>query len=914
MRPGGISGVTTRSPDGSSWTSRSSTYVASGTLEAAIPYYPATYWVVDATCTSTSLPCAAAPDGKRLRRIEIRSTVTSYPSGRTYAQEIQNFANWFQYYRKRKHLLSSAMSSSLAGIKGIRGGSTYFNQDAGAAVTMYDFASDLDSQNGRAALGFIYRNPSYSTTPTGRTLDFIGRQFMRTDAQAPIQFSCQRNAAFILTDGFANGTTPTPPTYTRSTWHGKPPYTTIPVPSLSDIAAAYYTRNPRPDMKTGMLALDPSDASPNADRNTNLHMQTFALTLGALGTIYGTNSAQANDPFTNPPTWPTPQADMPSSIDDLWHATINGRGEMYAADDASQVSRAIRDVVKKMLVAAGSDAGVAVSSVNLQDGANTSYASSYNARNWTGDLVAYPVDLATGSVTMTQDSELWSARDLLEPRTASSRIIASHNGAAGVPFTAAGLGATLLGQLALGGSDGAGVLAWLRGDRTNEGTLYRERDYLLGDIVNAEPVKHDGVVFQPANDGMLHAFDAVTGQELWAYVPYNVLPRLKRLADPLYEHEFFVDGTPTVTRLSNLARTILVGGLRGGGAGYYALDITEPGAASESELAAKVLWEFPNASTPAAVRSQIGASYGSPVVVKTAAGNWVVLLTSGYNNATGRGHLFVLDALTGNVLSTLTTPSGAGLARISAWVTDPSSPEPVVDYVYGGDLSGNLWRFDLRGAIGGWSVGLLVSFGSTKPVTSAPELTWVDSKRMVMVGTGQLLHESDFATTAVQSVYGVIDRGTTVANATTRLFEQTLTQGADGSRTVTSTPIDFSLYDGWRFNLPAGERVSTDPSIAFGALVFTTNRPSALACATESYLYVVSATTGGQVPPSPGIPQTWTAQFLGNTFASRPLPVTLPSGQIVALTHRSDTAVVPTRLPLGSDANLRRLGWKEVFR
>ncbi len=903
----------------------------SNNTDFRIPYYPATYWIKDSTCTATSIGtnsttpvmCATGPDGAYLRRIEIKSNSPSivggkFPSGRTYTQEMQNFANWFQYYRKRKLLLASAMSNALADIKGIRGGSTYFTKDWSSNVTMRDFASENDAQNGKVILGSIYSNPANQATPTTRTLKAIGQQFERTDANAPVQFACQRNAAFVLTDGFANDIgSQSVPAYSQSTWHDKAPYKTIQSKSLADIAASYYTNNLRPDLTTGLLSIDPSDTSPNADRNTDLHMQTFAITMGALGTIYGKDTPQARNPFVNPPSWPTAKDDDPSSIDDLWHATINGRGAMYAANNAEEVTSAMQDMVRKILVAAGSDAGIAVSTVNLRAGDNTAFVSSYNARNWTGDIAAFPIDLATGNVDTTAGKELWSARDLLDKRDPAGRIIASHSGTGGVPFTAAGLGATLLGKLAVNGGDGADVLAWLRGVRTNEGPAaphYRVRDHLLGDIVTAEPLYFDGVAYQAANDGMLHAFDADNGNELWAYVPYNALGRLKHLADPLYEHRFIVDGTPAAAKIQNETRTILVGGLRGGGAGYYALDITDPRAASESALAGKVLWEFPNASTPAATLNQIGSSFGKPVIVKTSGNGWVVLLTSGYNNASGKGHLFVLDAVTGALLKTIATPSGTGLAHISAWVDDPAAVEPTVEFTYGGDLGGNLWRFDMRGDIASWSVARLVSFGSSQPITSAPELTWVDGKRMVLTGTGQLLGDADLTTSATQSVYGIIDRGSEITEPAKKLFKQTLKEGSGGIRHVTNTDVDFGSYEGWRFDLPAGERVSTDPSVAFGALVFTSNKPSAMACSTESYLYAVNVANGGQMPPSIHHTEAWTGRRLGFAYSSRPVRVTLPSGKVVAITHKSDTTVASSLLPVGGTPPLRKLGWREVFR
>lgn len=917
MSLGGTSGVRTKSGF-SSWTNRASNWVADGDYDAAIPYFPATYWIKDATCTAASVDCSTAPDGARLRRIEIKPNSPAivggkFPSGRTYDDEIQNFANWFQYYRKRKLVLASAMSSALSSIKGIRGDTVYFNDRN--PVTMRDFSSDLDDENGKVVLGSIYANPANGGTPTTATLKYIGEQFRRTGSSAPIQFSCQRNAAFVLTDGYANDiASQSVPSYTRSTWNAAPPYTTIFDRSLADLASAYYTINLRPDMSLGMLSIDPSDASPNADKNTNLHMQTFAITMGAVGTIFGDGSPEATNPFVNPPDWPSPTNDSPRAIDDLWHATINGRGSMYSANNAEEVTAAMQDMVRKILVAAGSDAGVAVSTVNLRDGDNTAFVSSYNARNWTGDIATFPIDIATGNVDTSPGRALWSARALLDARTPDSRIIASHDGAGGVPFTALGLGSTLVGQLARSGTDGSQVLAWLRGDRSGEGTTYRARDSLLGDIVTAEPLYLEGIVYQAANDGMLHAFDASNGAELWAYVPFSVLPKLKRLADPLYTHEFFVDGTPTAAKILNGSRTILVGGLRAGGAGFYALDITQPRVGDEATLASKVLWEFPNASTPAAVRDRIGMSFGKPVIVKTASAGWVVLLTSGYNGASGGGHLFVLDAVTGALLKTISTPSGSGLAQVSAWVDDPAGAESLTNRAYAGDLDGNLWRFDLSGSVSSWNVSLLVALGPGKPITTAPELARVDEKRVVLFGTGRLLGESDLVTAGTQSVYGIADRGSTISDPTNRLYRQILTEAAGGVRHVTSNPFDWTAYDGWRFDLPAGERVSTDPSVAFGALVFTSNKPSPNACSTESFLYAVNVATGGQMPPSVHFQQPWSGKRLGFAYSSRPVTVTLPSGKVVAITHKSDTTVASSLLPVGTTSSLRKLGWREVFR
>jgi type IV pilus assembly protein PilY1 len=174
-------------------------------------------------------------------------------------------------------------------------------------------------------------------------------------------------------------------------------------------------------------------------------------------------------------------------------------------------------------------------------------------------------------------------------------------------------------------TDGQKTLSFLRGDRSVESYGYRIRPFIFGDVVDAEPVvvrtavgeyidpgytvfrntqdTRKAMVYQASNDGMLHAIDAANGRESWAYVPSLVFAGLSELASPNYQHRFYLDGTPAVgdVDFSNTYgsgtttpdwRTILVGGLRQGGRGYYAVDVTSPDATTETVAAGKVLWSF----------------------------------------------------------------------------------------------------------------------------------------------------------------------------------------------------------------------------------------------------------------------------------------------------------------------------------
>jgi len=229
-----VSGITGRKDANGTFSAVTTNYTIpmNETWEVNIPYLPATYYMTDVTCTSGST-CFKGPDGKALRRYQIKSGVT-FPSGRTYTAELQNFANWFTYYRKRKLMLAASMGNVFPQIRNIYGGLIKFN--ARSPATMVDFNSTTDSMNHRSILGLVYTNPSDGGTPTRDTLDYAGRQYMRTDADAPIRYACQRNAAIVMTDGFANASSSvTLPSYKTSTGarrHRTPRSTPIRSPTL----------------------------------------------------------------------------------------------------------------------------------------------------------------------------------------------------------------------------------------------------------------------------------------------------------------------------------------------------------------------------------------------------------------------------------------------------------------------------------------------------------------------------------------------------------------------------------------------------------------------------------------------------------------------------------------------------------
>ncbi|MGO4699669.1 pilus assembly protein [Dyella sp. 2RAB6] len=429
------------------------------------------------------------------------------------------------------------------------------------------------------------------------------------------------------------------------------------------------------------------------------------------------------------------------------------------------------------------------------------------------------------------------------------------------------------------------------------------------------------VAYVGANDGMLHAFDAslitdsngnVTpaigaGQELFAYVPRTAYANLGNFTVkngfkfmptvdgvPVTRDVYFSQATATPVSTSQGWRTLLVGGLRLGGRGVYALDITDPGAMG----AGKVLWEFnadaPNQaawtdgsiSNPGGKASNLGYTYGQPNIGRLNTGKWVVLVPGGYfpdcTKAPFTGancsapaaafntysSLFVLDAQTGKLIRELKTPDanhgGADSHGLATPVLGDYNDDQVDDVAFAGDLDGNLWRYDLTSSDPNhWAVTLAFKpdTAAAQPITSMPRLFAdpVTNKFIVVFGTGKYLGVGDntSGSAATQSVYGIRDIGATVTRSA--LMAQTLTEAtADDGKTIARGLTDAAVpssKQGWYFDLgpstsSAGERVVVRPGALFDTgraviqtLIPGTNDPCNASI--QGALMVVNAATGG---------------------------------------------------------------------
>ncbi|XHS80058.1 pilus assembly protein [Burkholderiaceae bacterium UC74_6] len=554
-----------------------------------------------------------------------------------------------------------------------------------------------------------------------------------------------------------------------------------------------------------------------------------------------------------------------------------------------------------------------------------SYASQYDAKNWTGDLVASTATLDPNATSPTL-AQAWSFAATLGTQASGTgwdtgRKIITYNPStnAGVPFRAANVPSTLLAMLDTSyrtGADTTDYLNYLRGDRSQEqnstvsgsSQAYRTRVAVLGDIVNGKalPVGAPAAaysdasnpgyatfkssnssrvtqVFAGANDGMLHVVDgsltgSTAGKELFAYIPSPLFngptapntDGLAALGNPNFNHHYYVDSTPasadvdfgkTVGGSGTDWRTIVVGGLGKGGKAVYALDVTTTpsSTATETTIATKILWEYTD--------SDLGFTYGQPAIVKTKKYGWVVMFGAGYNNTSGVGALYILNPRTGALLEKISTGAGtttnpAGLAQVQPFVLDFA--DGTADAVYAGDLLGNLWRFDVSAASGGYpsptQLAVLKDASNVaQSVTSRP-LIMVQpgtNKRYVTVGTGRALAPSDISSAQVQSFYAIID-GTAAAFGTTANLPSGVTYPIQRTNLQALTDltqpvtINYASKTGWYLDLgtvgaSSNWRVISDATDNYNSVIFSSTKPTTSdACnpSGSSRIYMINLGSG----------------------------------------------------------------------
>lgn len=511
-------------------------------------------------------------------QVEIKSTTPSYTGGVdrsdcaaaptcTYNEEIQNFANWYTYYRSRVLLARAGVGRAFAaqgntmrvGFGAINKGETTVDGESTGVVI-----SGVRQFTGTDRAGFfdnLYNHTIPAAgTPLRSAMDDVGKYFERTDDKGPwgetpgsnggTQHECRQNNNILMTDGFWSGSSPgvgnsdnsagvsitnhsspaTPPTYSYTPTL---PYSDSHSDTLADVAMHYWKKDLRTDMDNKVPT---SPANPAFWQ----HMSTFTVGLGVNGTLTALPSGAG--------TWPEPTGDS-EKIDDLWHAAVNGRGDFFSAADPATFANALSSSLENIVARTGSASAVAANSNSLMTNGRI-YQAKFNSGDWSGQLLSIPID-TVGNLGITE----WNAATVsLAPGAINptSRVIFTKGSSDGVAFEYANLTAAqkaLLDKNAAGTVDNCGLerVAFLRGDATKEGASgtfscasanvvnkFRSRTTSkLGDIVNSGPfyvgkpnaghsdVDNVGyaafsatykdrlpIVYVGANDGVLHGFNA----------------------------------------------------------------------------------------------------------------------------------------------------------------------------------------------------------------------------------------------------------------------------------------------------------------------------------------------------------------------------------------------------------------------
>lgn len=848
------------------------------------------------------------------------------------ADEVQNFANWYQYYRTRIGTMKGAVHRVINQLPGnIRVGVTFtdlYDSAASGSCTLTNYldstscsSSSAPTKGGSALpvrplsnssaketlLQAILSRPVNGGTSTRLAFNDVGAYFAhRYNASNPdnpwqntlgtpdgtTPASCRRNYVLITTDGYYRDTTSDISSTVRSeapgdadSRSGDPIYgpSSLSTPTegacegsgSSTVCYQYEPitpyKDPGPDTRNNTLAdfamkywgtdLQPSGSTDCSDEFCNnlratstdpafwQHLNTYAVGFGVGGLltpntatreaiINGTACTTTDGDTLSPCTWPDPlgpHADVRAKADDLWHATVNGRGQYLLASSAEALRTGLNQMMKEIVaLGAGSGGSRTFSSFSF-DSDTLVFSTSFDSTRWSGTLTAYELD-SDGLLS----SEAWEASTTM-PLPSSRKIYTLLSTDTPANFSNSGLGTTektILSNAvftrrdsesstfisssylqALISDDGtvntATLIDYLRGDASHEttdvsATGLRARVHAevsgtarapLGDIANSAPVyvktssfgyaslpgyldyreqtlSRTPMLYVGSNDGFLHGFNAMTGNEVFAYAPRALLGEMDRLADSSFNgsHHFFVDG-PLYIGDADLGstdspswHTLLLGSAGAGTRAVFALDvsgITDEHFTSASNV---VMWEFSSSNS-----TDLGYVYGKPQLIRLDDGRWAAVVANGYNSSGQKPVLFLLNAGDGSIIATFDVTDADSLIDPAAsddWPNGLSAPLPVdmngdatTDYVYAGDLRGNLWRFDLRDAA---SLSETASasriahiftanatscpshrYGGRCPITAQPAVGPAPNGlpgAMVYFGTGQYFETADTST------------------------------------------------------------------------------------------------------------------------------------------------------------------------
>lgn len=848
------------------------------------------------------------------------ATATNGPGCKTILESQLNFANWYQYHRKRSYVAKNALATLISKQPNIRFGLTTLNQSD-------KFFSELPDKNtvnyqghNQALISQIFDIPWLASgTPLRASLDQVGKYYSGElpEKNNPITSACQKNIALILTDGYWNDTQ-------VNTQIGDADKDGIPS-TLADVARYYYLKDLSP-LSNNLKA----DALNTANWQ---HLSTFGINFGNVGKLVDTDlDGWPNPPLNENSHWGNPHFSSASKIDDLWHAAFNSKGAYASVFEPKLISQKLNDFATTIQNHNGGIAAPAVNT-NIINEKTIAYFPRFNSPNWTGELTGYPVN---------QLGIQKKARFQAKINPDENRVIITKGWQKtdkGAPFrwpsnaidlkTKNLLSDNVLALLADAPTDSDGMnsyglqlINYLRGDASQEQSnkgAFRNRPSLLGDIIHSQPIYVDApkrfypdniasksyeifkkqhstrvpMVYVGANDGMLHGFNAQTGEEKLAYVPAmtNIFSTLPNLISPTYSHTYFVDGplTEADAFISNEWQTLLVGTAGQGGKGVFALNITDPAIFSEKNAASTFLWEFTEKDDPG-----VGYLLNQPHITKLRyKGNeykWAVIFGNGYQ--TTESALFILFIEMGKdgtwtidsdyLKIPVPADSSQKIAGITSVYPVDMNNDFITDYVYGADLNGHIWKFDLTDATAAnWQNKVTAFFTAsfatpgdqpiTAPLVVTPHPLGKDKGVMIYFGTGKYLETADTSTDSAltQSFYALWDKlDGSVPTKNALLKQSILNEIAKEKkvfRQVSNSSInwnapkqtaDAAQHLGWYLDFfvsgrstNQGEKMVSKPLVHDGKLLFTTLIPNQNSCefGGKSWLMTLNAENGGSL-------------------------------------------------------------------
>lgn len=709
----------------------------------------------------------------------------------TDAEELKNFANWYSYYNSRMKLARAAISRAFVSFSpSIKIAWQELNR-----TPSFNVLQKFENVHRGQFFDWLFGVPTSGGTPLRASFQRAGDLFELDTSYLSTDFagllSCQQNFHIAISDGGWNGSlsgtylqddtgraipgdTGTPennnqPLYGAMAYTGtgyQRVYNYSRDNWLADVAFDSWMRDLKPNLpnyvpryKADYTASDGSQitfTSPEEWENAEFvwnpkndpaywqHVVTYNVGMGLNASLVenharGNYGTCPNNGITDSKesvlaslrsgagscVWPN------NVIDDVWHSSINSRGDFFSASDPDELITALTDVVENISERTSRGSSSTVTSGVVTD-ESEAYSPTFDSSTWSGSLIAKEVNADRTFGDVTWDAACVLTGGLCEstgenvPQQTNRKIYtfdpvndAKVEFDTNMPdhlktrmFLAAQNYVNTLFGGGLDALDMNKVINYTRGDRTDEqsnGGVFRDRKTLMADIIHSSPVIIRGpsefyedsfwsdtsvekdnpyldfkiqekdrknVVYIGSNGGMLHAFETdpssptLPQQELWSYVPSKALFNLPHL--PSNKHHSYVDNKPVKRDvfINGQWRTVLIGGMRYGGQSYYALDVTD-GSASEPT----VLWEFNDWDD-----ADLGYTYGQAEIVRLGStGEWVALLPNGYNNSEpdtlNTTSPFNHVSLSGTALLYVVRISdGQVLAKIDTGVGDPLTP------------------------------------------------------------------------------------------------------------------------------------------------------------------------------------------------------------------------------------------------